>query len=191
MSGHAAALPTMPRNSRRVISTPGLRRPHRTLSNWPSERAGNGSLLQLLVRDSVRYGSIATGLSHQQVKPCTLCPESRRAIAPQRNDAKGQQETSSHCNNLTVYSITSSARASNLAGNSVPSASSGFQVDNELQLGGSLHWKFGGVCSFQNLTGVNADLTIRIGNTRSVIHEATGRRKFPPRINSRDFVDLR
>src|ERR1700730_8910576 len=72
-----------------------------------------------------------------------------------------------------------------------PERSSGFQVDNELQLGGSLHWKFGGVCSFQNLTGVNADLTIRIGNTRSVIHEATGRRKFPPRINSRDFVDLR
>ena len=76
------------------------------------------------------------------------------------------------------HSITSSARASNLAGNSVPSALATFKLTTNFNLVGRCTGSSAGGCSFQNLADVNADLTKRIGNTRSVIHEATGRRKF-------------
>ena len=60
----------------------GFYRPE-TLSDTPDLRCRPA-----LKSAEVRFGSFATGSSHQQVKPCPLCPESRRAIASQRNDAK-------------------------------------------------------------------------------------------------------
>ena len=85
-----------------------------------------------------------------------------------------------HRNKVHRYSITSSARAST-AGHVEPKRLSSFEIEHKPQLGRSLHRQLRRLRTFQNLPSVNPYLTVSVGNARSIIHEATGRRELAPR----------
>jgi hypothetical protein len=65
------------------------------------------------------------------------------------------------------------------------------EIEHKLQFGGLLHRQIAGLCAFQNLPGIDPDLTVSIGDARPIIHKAARRRKFAPRVNSRHFLTLR
>src|SRR5262249_52886118 len=52
----------------------------------------------------------------------------------------------------------------------------GAEIDHKLELGRLHHRQVGGFCAFENASGIDASLTIRIGKVGSVAHETAGRR---------------
>jgi hypothetical protein len=69
-----------------------------------------------------------------------------------------------------------------------PKRLSSFEIEHKPQLGRSLHRQLRRLRTFQNLPSVNPYLTVSVGNARSIIHEATGRRELAPRVDGRHFV---
>jgi hypothetical protein len=93
-----------------------------------------------------------------------------------------------HRNKVHRYSITSSARASTAGGTSSPSALAALRLNTSLNLVGRCTVQLRRLRVFQNLPSVNPYLTVSVGNARSIIHEATGRRELAPRVDGRHFV---
>ena len=72
-----------------------------------------------------------------------------------------------------AYSITSSARASSDCGTSRPSWRR-LEVDDQLELGRLHDRQIGRLLALEDATGVDAGLTIGIGDVGSVAHQAAG-----------------
>ena len=81
---------------------------------------------------------------------------------------------SSVMNSRRSHSITSSARASSVGGTSRPSALAVFEVDDQLEFGRLHDRQVGGLGAFENAAGIDADLTVGIGNAGSIAHQAAG-----------------
>src|SRR5215813_10606127 len=58
----------------------------------------------------------------------------------------------------------------------------GFQIDDQLDLGGLLNWKIGRLLPLENSAGVYAEQTVRLLEIGSVAHETAGDRKLAERI---------
>ena len=127
-SGHAAAPPRTPRNSRRLMPVPWLRRQHRIGSNQPFDRgtrrgssyrkSTNRPVLCSAGRDAhgqgdkCRKGSFTTIAHFRDVRSCSNSDHT--ADVPKRS----LSATSRH---RRPYSITSSARARSVDGMVIPS----------------------------------------------------------------------
>ena len=81
------------------------------------------------------------------------------------------------------HSITSSARASSVGGTVEAERLGGLEVDDQLELGGLLDRQVGGLLALENSAGVDAGLTVRVGDAAAVAHQAAGRDKLATLID--------
>jgi hypothetical protein len=58
----------------------------------------------------------------------------------------------------------------------------GFQIDDQLDLGGLLNWKIAWLFTLENTGGVSSEQTVRLCEIGAIAHETAGDRKLAPRI---------
>ena len=73
-----------------------------------------------------------------------------------------------------LYSITSSAMASNVGGSVRPSNLRRREIDDQLELRRLYHWQIGGLGALENARGINGPLPVGIRNAGSIAHERAG-----------------
>ena len=61
-------------------------------------------------------------------------------------------------------------------------ALSGFQIDNQLDLGSLLNWKIGWLFTLENSARINTGQAVTVQNVRSVAHKTASERKLAVRI---------
>ena len=93
-----------------------------------------------------------------------------------------------HCSKLPLYSITSSARASNIGGTSSPKRFSSLEIDDQLELDRTVDRKVAWLIALENTADVDAIAAVGIGKDISVAHQATRRRGLSTCIHCRDRV---
>src|SRR6516164_2840589 len=62
----------------------------------------------------------------------------------------------------------------------------GVEIDHKLKLAGPHNWQVGRFLAFENPAGVDAALTVCLGNARSVAHKAAGFGKLTQGIDRKD-----
>jgi hypothetical protein len=76
------------------------------------------------------------------------------------------------CQQAAAYSITSSARPSNVTGMVTPSAFADLRIENQLDLGGLLDWQVRRLLALENAPSVGAGKVVCIHNIACVAGQA-------------------
>jgi hypothetical protein len=79
-----------------------------------------------------------------------------------------------HRSSQRRYSITSSASASSVERNVDAERLGGFHIDGHLKFGRLHNRQIGSLLTFENTGGINAGLTVCIGNAGRVAHQTAG-----------------